>query len=118
MNLPHKLQKAQEAINRPEVQEMLKKLSEYNLGVFMPHMHDDETGGFKLLPENMIQIEENQEVKFMERKKADDIKFVPVGWIWQSNETQVGAKCVAQGCRYIENQSTGDEEHQTVHKRK
>ncbi len=36
--LPKELQAAQESINLPEVQEMLQKLSQYNLGVYnAPH---------------------------------------------------------------------------------
>jgi hypothetical protein len=38
--LPKELRTAQEAIQLPEVQEMMRKLSVYNLGVFMPHMHE------------------------------------------------------------------------------
>ena len=40
--LPQALRTAQEAIHLPEVQEMLRRLSEYKLGIFMPHMHDDK----------------------------------------------------------------------------
>ncbi len=35
-NFPHDLRQAQEAIELPEVQDMIRRLSEYNLGVFMP----------------------------------------------------------------------------------
>lgn len=36
--LPQALKTAQEAIHLPEIQEMLRRLSEYKLGIFMPHM--------------------------------------------------------------------------------
>ena len=48
--LPESMRRAQEAINLPEVQDMVRALSEYGLGVFMPHMHNDDTGGFEPLP--------------------------------------------------------------------
>ena len=38
--LPQALRTAQEAIHLPEVQEMLRRLSEYKLGIFMPHIHE------------------------------------------------------------------------------
>ena len=50
IDLPDALRRAQEAIHFPEVQEMLRRLSEYQLGIFMPHMHDEKTGEFKVLP--------------------------------------------------------------------
>jgi len=40
--LPQALRTAQEAIHLPEVQEILRRLSEYKLGIFKPHMHDDK----------------------------------------------------------------------------
>ena len=55
--LPKELITAQEAIHFPEVQEMLRKLSEFNLGIYMPHMHDEQTGQFQLLPEEVLQVE-------------------------------------------------------------
>ena len=48
--LPRALRNAQAAMHLPEVQEMLCRLSEYNLGIFMPHMHDERTGEFQPLP--------------------------------------------------------------------
>ena len=54
--LPQALRTAQEAIHFPEVQEMLRRLSEYRLGIFMPHMHDEQTGEFRLLPDQIMQV--------------------------------------------------------------
>ena len=48
--LPQALRTAQEAIHLPEVQEMLRRLAEYRLGIFMPHMHDEHTGEFRDFP--------------------------------------------------------------------
>lgn len=62
--LPQALRTAQEAIHLPEVQEMLRRLSEYKLGVFMPHMHDEHTGEFQALPDEVTQLESGLKVSF------------------------------------------------------
>jgi hypothetical protein len=62
--LPEELAIAQHAIQLPEVQEMMRKLSAYHLGVYMPHMHDEKTGVFQLLPEGVTQVEDNLRVSF------------------------------------------------------
>ena len=49
-SLPQALMTAQAAIHLPEVQEMLRRLSEYKLGIFMPHMHDESTGNSSYFP--------------------------------------------------------------------
>ena len=54
--LPPALISAQEALNLPEVQDMLKRLSEFQLGIFMPHMHDEKTGAFQLLGDDVVQV--------------------------------------------------------------
>ena len=63
IGLPQALRTAQDAIHFPEVQEMLRRLSEYRLGICMPHMHE-ETGGFQPLPDAVMQIESGLEVSF------------------------------------------------------
>ena len=42
--LPPTLRTAQAAIQWPKVQDMLRRLSAYRLGIFMPHQHDEVTG--------------------------------------------------------------------------
>ena len=54
VGLPQPLKRAQTAIHLPEVQDMLRRLSEYKLGIFMPHVHDDATGDFLLLPDDVM----------------------------------------------------------------
>jgi hypothetical protein len=89
------LRTAQNAIHLPEVQAMLQKLSEYKLGIFMPHMHDGQTGEFQLLPEDMMQVESGVEVSF--RSTADIVKqsdrFLPVGWLWRAGASMPVAAC-------------------------
>ncbi|MCG9893611.1 MAG: hypothetical protein MH252_21380 [Thermosynechococcaceae cyanobacterium MS004] len=55
---------AQESIDLPEVQEMLRKLSKYNPGVSMLHMHNGETGDFQPLPKELVQVEADLKVSF------------------------------------------------------
>jgi len=47
--LPPTMRTAQEAMGLPEIQAMLRTLSDYNLGICMPHMHDGRTGWFQPL---------------------------------------------------------------------
>jgi hypothetical protein len=60
------VEKLTSSIQEPEVQEMLKRLSNYGLGVFMPHMHA-ESGAFVELPRGMVQVEDNLRVSFKPR---------------------------------------------------
>jgi hypothetical protein len=81
--LPEELQVAQNAINLPEVKEMLKKLSQYNLGIYMPHMHDEESGAFKPLPPGITQVEDDLAVSFRPNNECvdqGDSSYLSVGW--------------------------------------
>lgn len=93
--LPPALRTAQAAIHYPEVQEMLRRLSEYNLGICMPHTHDHETGEFRPLPGGLMQVESGLEVSFrpvQEIAKQTD-RFLPVGWFWHAGEVASIAAC-------------------------
>jgi hypothetical protein len=93
--LPPSLRTAQEAIQLPEVQEMLRRLSEYQLGVFMPHMHDDRTGVFKPLPDDVVQVESGLETTFRptEGVASQAGRFLPVGWVWRAGAAAPSAVC-------------------------
>ena len=93
--LPPALRTAQQAIRLPEVQEMLRRLSEYNLGIFMPHLHDEQSGGFLPLPDDVMQVESGLQVSF---KPAQAItcqtdRFLPVGWCWRAGASATSAVC-------------------------
>jgi hypothetical protein len=96
-NLPKQLRTAQESIHLPEVQEMLRKLSKYNLGIAMPHMHSDETGEFQALPQDLVQVEDGLEVSFRPAKQIDNHleKYVPVAWAWREDAVTVMSMCYA-----------------------
>ena len=66
---------------------MLRRLSEHKLGIFMPHMLDEETGEFQPLPDDVMQVESGLIVSF---QPTDEIanrteRFLPVGWFGKKN---------------------------------
>ena len=111
--LPHALRTAQEAIHLPEVQEMLRRLSEYRLGIFMPHMHDEQTGEFRPLPDEVMQVESGLEVSF---QPAEEIanqtdRFLPVGWFWRD-----GASTPLAVCEMVREEIPGNSDRYEKHK--
>ena len=110
--LPLPLRTAQAAIRLPEVQEMLRKLSEYQLGVFMPHMHDEVTGAFQPLPDEITQVEAGLQVSFQSTQAIENEpdRFLPVGWVWRAGATTVMA------CEMIRDQRPGEAPHYDKHK--
>ena len=111
--LPPTLRTAQEAIHLPEVQEMLRRLSEYRLGIFMPHMHDEQTGDFQLLPSEFIQVESGLEVSFQPTEEITNQsdRFLPVSWIWAA-----GAPTSSAVCEMVREEGPGDTERYDKHK--
>ena len=113
IDLPHALRRAQEAMHFPEVQEMLRRLSEYKLGIIMPHMHDEKTGEFKVLPDDVMQVESGLEVTF---KRTDEVadqadRFMPVGWGWRH-----GAASPASACEMVWGEGQGETKREVKHK--
>lgn len=93
--LPQALRTAQAAIHLPEVQDMLRRLAEYKPGIFMPHMHDEQTGEFQPLPDTLMQVESGLEVSF---KPAEEItsqtdSFLAVGWCWRDGAPTAVTAC-------------------------
>lgn len=111
-SMPETLRKAQASIELPEVREMMKKLAEYNLGVCMPHTHT-ESEDFAELPVNVIQVEENLRVEFVDRSSPRSSKGVPVAWRWVDDGVVAGAMCVST-CVPTSRQS-GGEGHKVHH---
>ena len=112
-DLPQALRTAQAAIHLPEVQEMLCRLSAYKLGIFMPHMHDERTGEFEPLPDELMQVESGLEVSF---QPTEDIanqtdRFLPVGWCWHA-----GASTPVAVCEMVGEEGQGDTEQYVKHK--
>ena len=113
--LPIALINAQEALNLPEVQAMLKRLSEFQLGIFMPHMHDEQTGAFQLLGDDVVQVESGLEVSFKAAKEiaTQQDSFLPVGWFWRADQSAPVAVC-----EMVSNKSAIDGERHADHKMK
>ena len=91
---PEPLARAQQSMHLPEVQEMLKRLSAYNLGICMPHMHDDATGSFAVLPDDVVQVEDEMKVTFRARAGDAGKEFIPVGWSWRADAHTLDEMCV------------------------
>ena len=111
--LPPALKTAQAAMQLPEVQDMLRRLSAFRLGIFMPHQHDDSTGEFQPLPDEVMQVESGRAVSF---ERLDEIarrteSYLPVGWLWRA-----GASTVATVCEMVTQEGPEDEEERVKHK--
>jgi hypothetical protein len=85
---------AQAAIDLPEVQDILRKLSAYNLGVCIPHIHSDSLD-FDDLPPGMVQIEQNLKVSFATEDSTVGTGAVPVAWRWDADGPTPIAVCQA-----------------------
>lgn len=113
--LPPSLATAQDAIYLPEVQEILRKLADYNLGIFMPHMHDESTGEFQPLPAGVMQVESGLQVSFPATGEvaSQAIRFLPVGWSWRA-----GASEPVAVCEMVSDENPRDAERSIKHKMK
>ena len=111
--LPPAMRMAQEAIHLPEVQEMLRRLSEYQLGIFMPHRHDEETGEFRPLAEEVLQVESGLKVSFQASETIANLnaEFLPVGWFWHA-----GTSTPSAVCEMVWEEKQGDTERSIKHK--
>lgn len=99
MSLHPMVEQAQRAIEAPEVQEMLRRLATYGLGVFMPHLHPEE-GGFLPLPEHLVQLEGDRQVTFV---RDDDPRLgqaVAVGWVWDGAGARTKVSCYCGGASH------------------
>ena len=111
--LPQSLSTAQAAIHLPEVQAMLRRLAEYKLGIFMPHMHGEQTVGFQPLPADLMQVESGLEVSFRPTGEigSQPQRFLPVGWIWRAE-----AVAPVAACEMVAEEGWGDTRRYVKHK--
>ena len=111
--MPPGMRRAQAAIHLPEVQAMLRSLSEYDLGIFMPHQHDERTGEFQPLGVDFMQVESGCKVSFQPREqvanRAD--RYLPVAWRWQA-----GASSTASACEMVVQEGPDGAEIPVKHK--
>ena len=57
---------------------MLRRLSAHQLGIFMPHQHDEATGEFLPLPAEVMQVESGLAVSF---ERLDEIANQPASFL-------------------------------------
>ena len=111
--MPPALSRAQAAIQLPEVQAMLQRLSKFDLGIFMPHQHDERTGDFQPLPDDVMQVEAGRKVSFQNTQEivnqAD--RFVPVARRWRA-----GAPTPASACEMVVEEGPDGTGHPVKHK--
>ena len=95
LGIPPALRRAQTAMQLPEVQAMLRRLSEFDLGIFMPHRHDELTGDFQPLPDDVLQVESGCKVSFQKRDEItrQTTRFMPVAWRWVDGALATAATC-------------------------
>lgn len=81
------------AVELPEVQEIIRRLSRHHLAVCVPHMHLPEQD-FAVLPRGMLQIEMRCAVTWSARADVDDPgRMVPVAWRWEGDGVAASATC-------------------------
>lgn len=94
MKMAPEISKAMQAIELPEVRDMLRRLAEYNLGVCIPHMHRTDLD-FDMLPSDTVQVEEDGHVSWLARVDLDpDRGSIPVAWRWTSNGAVNDVECI------------------------
>lgn len=111
LGLPPALITAQAAMQSAEVQEMLRRLSAYGLGICMPHMHDEATGEFQPLPDEIMQVEAGLAVSFQPTAEIarQAGRFLPVAWVWRD-----GVSMPSAVCEMVQNDYCPDDEMPTV----
>ena len=83
------IQRALDAIKTPEVQEMVKRLSEHGLAVALPHMHGED-GSFKPLPQDQVVFESMLQVSFPSLGDPVLNDAIPVMWRWSDELEAIG----------------------------
>ena len=93
------VRRALEAMELPEVNEMLQRLGKYGLGIGIPHMHGEE-GEFLPLPNDKVAVEEDLKVSFRSVDESAVQTAIPVMWRWIEGDGEVKAvgKCVNTVC--------------------
>ena len=111
LGLPPALRTAQAAMQSPDVQEMLRRLSTHGLGICMPHMHDEKTGEFQPLPDQLMQVEAGLAVSFQPTAEVtkQEGRFLPVAWVWRD-----GMSMPSAACEMVQDEDAHDDEERPV----
>ena len=84
------VQRSMDAIATPEVQNLIKRLSEYGLAVAVPHMHADQ-GAFLPLPDDRMALESALRTSFPRKGSSALQSAIPVMWRWNGKAEAVAA---------------------------
>ena len=74
---------------------MLQRLADFDLGIFMPHRHDERTGDFQPLPDDVMQVEAGCKVSFQNTQEIVNQahRFLPVAWRWRAGMPTPASVC-------------------------
>jgi hypothetical protein len=87
------IRSAREALSTREIEEVSRVLAKYNLGICVPHMHDEDTGEIVTLPPGIISCERNLKVSFEDSATVKAHSTEPVAWRWNGCTLEVCASC-------------------------
>lgn len=87
------LQNSLNSLNKDNVQGIIRELSNYGLGVCIPHMHTD-SGEMIPLPSGIVQKESSLQISFTDKSKIDGFD-IPVAWRW-NNGVEAVAYCALE----------------------
>jgi hypothetical protein len=90
------IRETQRALESEEVQQAARVLAKHNLGICIPHIHDQETGALLPLPPGIVACERDLKVSF---ESVTDIEetLTPVAWRWNTTAIEVCASCCPSG---------------------
>ena len=95
MTISPEIESAFDAIKTKEVQDIIKQLAKFNLGVCVPHMHSSSFD-FAALPEDVVQVEEDCKVSWVPRGGLETSPgAISVAWRWHDDGIHAAAKCIA-----------------------
>src|ERR1044071_8928241 len=83
---------AQEAVELEEVQQAARVLAKYNLGICVPHIHDQRTGALSPLPTDLVACERDLKISFAHVSETANTA-IAVAWRWNRSELEVCANC-------------------------
>jgi hypothetical protein len=82
------------ALENDEVKEAARILAKYDLGICLPHIHDQSSGTILPLPAGIVACERDLRVSF-ESVECLSETMLPVAWRWTANGLEPCASCCA-----------------------
>lgn len=94
---PEAFRIAQDAVETEEVKQIIKRLADFNLGVFMPHMHvpgpDGNLDRLAEMPSGTVQVERDLVNTFVPASAATDPGLIAVGWRYKDGAIVCSNRC-------------------------